>query len=67
MSSKDERELAKEKTKTKTKKTMHPFEIKDLSSLSFFLLTSILGIFKNKSQGREQKKQTKTKMELCIC
>lgn len=45
---------------------MHPFEIKDPSSLSFFPLTSILGIFKNKSQGRVQKKQNKTKTELVI-
>lgn len=50
----------------KIKKSPHPFEIKDLSSLSFFPLTSILGTFKNKSQGREQKKQNKTKTELAF-
>lgn len=42
---------------------MHCFEIKDTSSL-FFSLTSILEIFKTKSQGREQKKQNKTETEL---
>lgn len=45
---------------------MHPFEIKDLSPLSLFPLTSILGIFKNKSQGRvKETKQDRNRTRIC--
>lgn len=59
MSDKDQHELVGDKN------TTHPLEIKGMSSL-FFSLISILEIFKNKSEGREQTK-TRQRNRACVC